>query len=1046
MSLEGLELPQLTKAFETACSAPGGWYGGFPALSSARHRTDLEFAFWIKYASRDEVELLSQGSNGAEEMRGVAMKELDDSPLYGFIRFRRRNILIKYVPEGTSRVLKARSQVHFQFVTERFSPHDTTYSISSLAELTDSALTSACSTHTATASISSSNSSLRQRKLADIAESADEEDPVLKVDGDSAFPFGVHTASKAIGTQGLAVVVTTHDSAVPSRGPGSPVYLNPERDQPGSPTSSTFQPMGDGLEPRRRSTNSPRPSTTDLYTYPSTPKVRLGPRPHVESNKRPHTAGERTRRNSGSEDEESRPVASVPRSVQIPQRRAAADNTSPRSHSLTSESAQLRPPVPPIPSVHFIPSLIEPPPTPSSVKSLPIFAPPPSQQKNVTDGEPTISPEKQRLLRALQLRKKSMMPELREQAKLDEAATRAANASDAKVHAEGEEDDTQGEENNEDLGLEKVQEPEVIEKSAEPEEGDEGEDKGGEDTAESKEVEKANTEYDQAGKDSQHEQQNDASVSDDSRGIEGTKVRGDPDSDSETEAGPSGDASEADSQAAPQQTSDDSPIPSIAKSFHSAPLPKNSHSEASRSSTAPKTAKRPEKAGRAPSAETPVAETARSVSAPFLKSTRDVNKTNNALPRKVNVSAGSVSQRIRQLEMLSVSKAGVAAQPAKSPPQSRTTSPVPHYPHIRPSSSHHASPPRKNSVASFKGPATPSPPATPNPPPSRPSSVFIPVKSPKHVAPPKVENNEFVPEPEPQVTAKVAKAENSKPDLQVATKTLPQEKSKNSSPKSASSLMSHDFTHIFTRKKSVDKSAMLTEEPQVDPKNPETIPPSSSPVYTASRRQSVEGGPSSIQCESSGMSIVPNVEDIKKENVQPEIQQRVPLVPIPKTKSLKEKKEKEKRPSSSTSRDKSPATSPKSPSLLKRMSSSLSRKKESPPPPEEPIVEEPAKKTYLMAGWVNVQLPDTMLWRRRCMKVDSAGMIFLSLSEDENSLQTRRYHIPTEVRNVDLPDVDEQELPHSVRVTLSEGGTLQCACQNGNEQRNILNVIRGCLV
>jgi len=41
-------------------------------------------------------------------MREAAAKEPNDSPLYGFIRFRRRNILIKYIPEETSRVLKGK--------------------------------------------------------------------------------------------------------------------------------------------------------------------------------------------------------------------------------------------------------------------------------------------------------------------------------------------------------------------------------------------------------------------------------------------------------------------------------------------------------------------------------------------------------------------------------------------------------------------------------------------------------------------------------------------------------------------------------------------------------------------------------------------------------------------------------------------------------------------------------------------------------------------------------------------------------------------------
>ncbi|KAG0641550.1 hypothetical protein HOY80DRAFT_1008448 [Tuber brumale] len=63
-----------------------------------------------------------------------------------------------------------------------------------------------------------------------------------------------------------------------------------------------------------------------------------------------------------------------------------------------------------------------------------------------------------------------------------------------------------------------------------------------------------------------------------------------------------------------------------------------------------------------------------------------------------------------------------------------------------------------------------------------------------------------------------------------------------------------------------------------------------------------------------------------------------------------------------------------------------------------------------------------------------------------NSPQTRKYHIPSETRTVDLPDVDEQELPHSVRLFLKEGGTLQCACQNSGEQKEVFGVIRGCAV
>lgn len=62
--------------------------------------------FLIKYVSRDEVELLAQGTNGAPEMRGHLANEPDDAPLFGYIRFRRKNVLVKYIPEAASRVIK----------------------------------------------------------------------------------------------------------------------------------------------------------------------------------------------------------------------------------------------------------------------------------------------------------------------------------------------------------------------------------------------------------------------------------------------------------------------------------------------------------------------------------------------------------------------------------------------------------------------------------------------------------------------------------------------------------------------------------------------------------------------------------------------------------------------------------------------------------------------------------------------------------------------------------------------------------------------------
>ena len=61
--------------------------------------------FLLKYTSRDSVQLLGGGKGGVHEARYVISKYEEASPLYGLLIYRRRRVLIKYMPEGTSRVL-----------------------------------------------------------------------------------------------------------------------------------------------------------------------------------------------------------------------------------------------------------------------------------------------------------------------------------------------------------------------------------------------------------------------------------------------------------------------------------------------------------------------------------------------------------------------------------------------------------------------------------------------------------------------------------------------------------------------------------------------------------------------------------------------------------------------------------------------------------------------------------------------------------------------------------------------------------------------------
>jgi len=66
----------------------------------------------LHYISRDEVEILSHGSGGLSEASAALAKYTEKSPLYGFLLYRRRKILLKYVPEGTTRLLQGSPKLH----------------------------------------------------------------------------------------------------------------------------------------------------------------------------------------------------------------------------------------------------------------------------------------------------------------------------------------------------------------------------------------------------------------------------------------------------------------------------------------------------------------------------------------------------------------------------------------------------------------------------------------------------------------------------------------------------------------------------------------------------------------------------------------------------------------------------------------------------------------------------------------------------------------------------------------------------------------------
>lgn len=62
--------------------------------------------FLLRYATRDTVCVLDKGYGGVSEVRSAVGKYEEKSPLYGLVQYRRKKIVLKYVPEGTSRLLQ----------------------------------------------------------------------------------------------------------------------------------------------------------------------------------------------------------------------------------------------------------------------------------------------------------------------------------------------------------------------------------------------------------------------------------------------------------------------------------------------------------------------------------------------------------------------------------------------------------------------------------------------------------------------------------------------------------------------------------------------------------------------------------------------------------------------------------------------------------------------------------------------------------------------------------------------------------------------------
>ena len=316
--------------------------------------------------------------------------------------------------------------IHFQAVTEKLTPHDAILSFTSSAELNDNTLLASCSLNTAPVSIKSSNDSLRQPGLAGITDDAcenqvtttsnqklnkamdssrlgqsipnrDDQRNHTSNDKENRRPSSSkHSASPASSSRTASNV----DKALPPT-PG-------ESKEPEKPKTAVsyddyeLRPSYDG----RPSSQSLRPSTRDLHSaHCYKQKVKLGPRPSTGTQGRPTTADPPSRA------ADIRPISTLPVGLRMPVRKAVP--TTPKSQQSQIDQRTM---------VNSAISSTQP------VPSLPTKTPPNKMQsvertKGPTSGvkgelsvpvqtpahkSPTMTPEKRRLMKALQLRQKQM--------------------------------------------------------------------------------------------------------------------------------------------------------------------------------------------------------------------------------------------------------------------------------------------------------------------------------------------------------------------------------------------------------------------------------------------------------------------------------------------------------------------------------------------------------------------------------------------------------------------------------------------------------------
>ncbi len=90
-------------------------------------------------------------------------------------------------------------------------------------------------------------------------------------------------------------------------------------------------------------------------------------------------------------------------------------------------------------------------------------------------------------------------------------------------------------------------------------------------------------------------------------------------------------------------------------------------------------------------------------------------------------------------------------------------------------------------------------------------------------------------------------------------------------------------------------------------------------------------------------------------------------------------------------------------------------------------------------GDVNVQFPESLLWKRRFIRIDDQGFLIFSPPANETNSRavSRKFHL-NDFRPPLLPDPEREEMAWSIIMDLKDGRSLQCACESRAGQNQVL--------